>query len=76
MSPGSKPLIKAKIEEIARNPSIGKRLERELSGYLTCRVKRYRIIFQVHEEGRTIEIHCVGRRKDVYELFEEQIRRK
>lgn len=75
LSPGIKALVKAKIEEIARDPGIGKRLERELSGYLSCRAKRYRILFKLREEERTVEIHYVGHRKDIYELFGEQIRK-
>ena len=66
---------RAKIEQIAQGPGIGKRLERELTGYLSCRASRYRIIFNLREKERTVEIHYVGHRKDIYELLGEQIRK-
>ena len=69
-----KPIVKAKIEKISVDPHIGKLLEKELSGYLSFRAKRYRIIYRVKEDTNTIEIHYLGHRKDIYELFSEQLR--
>jgi mRNA-degrading endonuclease RelE of RelBE toxin-antitoxin system len=69
-----KPIVKAKIERISANPLIGKLLEKELSGYLSLRAKRYRIIYKVKEDTKTIEIHYIGHRRDIYEIFGEQLR--
>lgn len=66
-----KPLVKRAIEQLAQDPHTGKRLERELAGYLSLRAKRYRVIYRVDESSRTIEIHYVGHRRDIYEVFAE-----
>ena len=52
-----------------------KSLERDLSGYRSLRAKRYRIIFKIGEEDHSVEIHYVGHRKDIYELFGDQVRK-
>jgi mRNA-degrading endonuclease RelE of RelBE toxin-antitoxin system len=72
LHPYLKPLVKAKIERISANPHLGKLLEKELSGNLSFRSKRYRIIYKVEEN--TIEIHYIGHRRDIYELFGDQLR--
>lgn len=74
LHPHLKPIVKAKIEQISDDPFIGKLLEKELSGYLSFRAKRFRIIYRVAEDTGTIEIHFIGHRKDIYELFGEQLR--
>jgi mRNA-degrading endonuclease RelE of RelBE toxin-antitoxin system len=74
LHPHLKPVIKAKIEQISAEPYIGKLLEKELSGYLSFRAKRYRIIYRVKEGTKKIEVHYIGHRKDIYELFGEQLR--
>jgi mRNA interferase RelE/StbE len=74
MHPHLRPLIKSKIEQIREEPYSGKFLERELSGYLSMRSKRYRIIYKIFEDEKVIQIHYVGHRKDIYEQFGEQIR--
>lgn len=76
LHPRLKPLIKSKIEQIRQDPHIGKSLEKELSGYLSFRTKRYRIIYRILEGKKIIQIHHVGHRKDIYELFAERIRNK
>ena len=50
----------------------GKCLERELAGYRSLRASRFRIIYRVDEENRALQIHYIGHRKDVYELFAER----
>lgn len=75
LHPQIKPRVKAKLEQIGENPYIGKYLERELSGYLSFRARRYRIIYRIREDELEVEIHYVGHRKDIYELFGDEIRR-
>ena len=75
LHPYLKPILKAKIEFISANPYTGKLLEKELSGYLSFRAKRYRIIYKVEEDTKTIEIYYIGHRKDIYEIFGEQLRK-
>jgi mRNA-degrading endonuclease RelE of RelBE toxin-antitoxin system len=74
LNPYLKPIVKAKIERISANPHIGKLLEKELAGYLSFRAKRYRIIYRVKEDTKTIEIHYVGYRRDIYEIFAARLR--
>jgi mRNA-degrading endonuclease RelE of RelBE toxin-antitoxin system len=76
LPPLLKPLVRRAIERLACKPYAGKRLERELSGYLSLRAKRYRIIYRVNESARAFEIHCVGHRKDIYEIFSEEIKQR
>ena len=75
LHPHLKPLVKSKIEHISTAPYVGKLLEKELSGYLSFRAKRYRIIYKVKADTKTIEIHYIGHRRDIYELLGEQLRR-
>jgi mRNA interferase RelE/StbE len=74
LHPRLKPLIKSKIGQIREDPYIGKSLERELSGYHSIRTKRYRIIYRILEDKRIIQIYYVGHRRDIYELFGDEIR--
>lgn len=74
--PKLKPIIRVRLEQISADPHVGKALERELSGYRSCRTRRYRIIYRIIEDKKQIEIHFVGHRRDIYELYSEQLRQK
>jgi mRNA-degrading endonuclease RelE of RelBE toxin-antitoxin system len=76
LPPLLRPLVKRAIEQFAKEPYAGKRLERELSGYLSIRAKRYRVIYRIDENARTVEIHYLGHRKDIYEVFADEIRQR
>ena len=69
LHPELKPVIRSRLDKLKKEPFIGKRLERELSGYRSLRAKRFRIIYKLGENRKNIEIHYVGHRKDVYELL-------
>ena len=73
LHPQIKSVVKSKIEKLRENPFSGKWLERELSGYLSMRAKRFRVIYKIRENEEAVEIHYVGHRKDIYELFKEAI---
>ena len=73
LHPQIKPIVKSKIEKLQENPFSGKWLEKELSGYLSKRAKRFRVIYKIRDNDQTAEIHYVGHRKDIYELFKEAI---
>ena len=73
MHPQIKSVVKSKIEKLRENPFSGKWLERELSGYLSMRAKWFRVIYKIRENEEAVEIHYVGHRKDIYELFKEAI---
>ncbi|MBI4375692.1 MAG: type II toxin-antitoxin system RelE/ParE family toxin [Elusimicrobia bacterium] len=57
-------LVRAALDEIARDPFEGKRLSGNLAGEFSWRVGRYRIIYTV--EGNRIFAETVAHRKDVY----------
>ena len=69
--PSIKPVVKSRIEELQGDPYVGKPLERELAGYYSYRAKRFRIIYKIDHPTQTLQIHYIGRRKDVYELLKE-----
>ena len=73
LHPQIKPVVKSKIEKLQKTPFCGKWLEKELSGYLSMRAKRFRVIYKINDMDQTIEIHHVGPRKNIYELFKEFI---
>ena len=72
LHPEIKPVIRSRVEKLRLSPFAGKRLEKELAGYRSLRAERFRIIYKLDEAEETIEIHYVGHRKDIYELFAEQ----
>ena len=72
LNPNIKTVIRSKLDRLQTAPFTGKRLERELSGYRSLRARRFRIIYKLNEEKKLIEIHHVGHRKDIYELFAER----
>lgn len=75
LAPPLKPIVKRAIELLVQAPHTGKRLERELAGYLSLRARRYRVIYRIDETARAVKIHYVGHRRDIYEVFAEELRR-
>ena len=73
LHPQIKPVVKSKIEKLQENPFSGKWLEKGLSGYLSMQAKRFRVIYKIRDKDQTVEIHYVGHRKDIYELFREAL---
>ena len=73
LHPVIKPVIKSRIQELSDNPYLGKALERELSGYYSYRAKRFRIIYQINEQNKNLEIHHIGHRRDIYEILSRSL---
>jgi mRNA interferase RelE/StbE len=71
LHPQIKPFIKSHIEQLKENPYLGKGLERELSGYYSLPMKRFRIIYNMDHQRHEVYIHYVGHRKNIYELFRD-----
>jgi mRNA-degrading endonuclease RelE of RelBE toxin-antitoxin system len=71
LHPSLKPLIKQRIEALREDPFLGKPLERELTGYHSLKTKKYRVIYRLDHPGKTIQIHYLGYRKDIYDLFKQ-----
>ena len=76
LHPELKPVIRSRLDKLKEEPYTGKSLERELSGYRSFRANRFRIIYKLKENEKIIEIHYVGHRRDIYELFVEKFNTK
>ena len=75
LHPDIKSIIRDRVKTITKNPYIGKKLERDLSGYFSFRARRFRIIYKVREENQIIEVHYIGHRRDIYDLLKEKFDR-
>jgi mRNA interferase RelE/StbE len=73
LHPRIKPIVKSHIQKLKENPYLGKALEKELSGYYSVRMKRFRVIYKTDHQNHIVQIHYVGHRKDIYEVFKEFI---
>jgi mRNA interferase RelE/StbE len=52
---------------IATNPHrVGRPLDDPFDGYHSARRGTYRIVYRINEEKRTVEIHSIRHRRDVY----------
>jgi mRNA interferase RelE/StbE len=71
LHPKIKQIVKSHIKKLKEDPYVGKVLERELSGYYSLRMKRFRVIYEIDHQFNIIRIHYVGHRKDIYEVFRE-----
>ncbi|MBW1791001.1 MAG: type II toxin-antitoxin system RelE/ParE family toxin [Deltaproteobacteria bacterium] len=73
LHPQIKAVINSRLQKLKANPFTGKSLARELSGYRSLRAQRFRVIYCIREKDKMVEIHHVGRRTDIYELFKESL---
>ncbi len=71
LHPSVKQAIREAIRALSSDPFGGHPLTFELSGFRSLRVSRYRVIYRIEETKRTVEIHLVGARKDIYEVFRQ-----
>lgn len=69
LHPEIKRMIRASIRTLLENPLLGHALHLELSGFRTHRIKNCRILYQINDHKRFIEVYFVGHRRDVYESF-------
>ena len=71
LHPQIKPIVKTQIQKLKENPYLGKALEKELSGYYSLRMKKFRVIYKIDHKNHIVQIHYVGHRKDIYEVFKK-----
>jgi len=62
---------KAALKELAENPYLGKELQAELSGFCSYRFLRYRIVYKVDRQEKTVIVWAIGQRRDIYETMNE-----
>ncbi len=66
--------IREAFDDIVHDPWIGKPLRDELSGFLSFRTRRFRIVYRIKRELITIVVVGVGPRKTIYEELAAEIR--
>lgn len=75
LPPDIKRAVKEAIRALALAPERGDALERELEGCLKYKVRRYRIVYRVDRDARTVHILAMGHRRTIYEEAAERLRR-
>lgn len=73
LGPEIKKAAKAALKDLAENPYLGKELQTELSGFCSYRFLRYRIIFKMDSQEKTIVVWAIGHRRDINETMSEHI---
>lgn len=58
--------IHKKLIALQQNPYEGKKLAGELEGIRSLRAWPYRILYEINEKKKTIEIHKIAHRQGVY----------
>ena len=71
LHPEHKRQIKQALDDLCRNPHAGKKLQEELFGFKLLKSKRHRIIYDIDDEGKFVQVYHIGRRRDVYEQFKQ-----
>jgi mRNA interferase RelE/StbE len=69
LHPENKRRIKKALGELQQDPYPGKDLQEELAGFKSMRIKKYRVVYNINEEEKIIQILYIGLRSDVYEQF-------
>lgn len=59
--------VRKKLLLLADNPTAGKKLVGELSGIRSLRAWPYRIIYEINETEKRVEIHKITHRQGIYE---------
>ena len=67
LSPNLKKKIRAALEAIREDPSLGKPLKDELKGLWSYRVSRYRIVYRIHHYQIEIQVIDIALRSVIYE---------
>ena len=58
--------IKKKLIALERNPYIGKKLSGELSELHSLRAWPYRILYDINDKQKRIEVHKIAHRQEAY----------
>lgn len=71
------PKIKKDAKEaLAKNPYIGKELQRELSGFRSYLFLRYRIVYKINTDDKVVVVWAISHRSDIYENLAEYLIKK
>ncbi len=70
LHPEIKRRVRRAIADLLADPFRGHPLHLDLSGFRSYRVKGYRVLYPINDRDAVVEVHYVGRRRDVYESFQ------
>jgi mRNA-degrading endonuclease RelE of RelBE toxin-antitoxin system len=73
LPPEIRKAAKSALKILAADPYIGKQLQADLSGFWTFRFQRYRIVYQIDTQMKTLVVWAIGHRRDIYETFSEYV---
>ena len=73
LHPDLKRKLRAALDAIIADPSVGKALRHELAGLRSYRIGQFRLVYRV--AGSIIEIVAVGPRASIYEETWRRVRR-
>ena len=73
LNPEQKKEIREVLEGLHLDPYRGKALQRELMGFFSLRIKRYRIVYKFFLDENIIRIYMVGPRRTIYEEFTKSL---
>ena len=74
--PETKRYIRGALEDLVKDPWIGKPLRDELARFYSFGAKRFRIVYQVERHIITVVVVGIGPRKIIYEKLAGEIRSK
>jgi mRNA-degrading endonuclease RelE of RelBE toxin-antitoxin system len=74
LAPSLKKAVRDAIATLAAEPHRGEPLQRELAAFHKFKVRRFRIVYQIHSTRRTVRIIAVGARATIYEELAERMR--
>ncbi len=74
LHPDIKKQLKSMLSTLYTDPYQGKALQDELFDFRSLKMKRYRAIYQIDDQSRTIIVYAIGHRRDIYEIVTELIR--
>lgn len=69
--PDVRAVLKRKLHQLRQTPCMGKPLLKKLSGYYSVRTSTLRIIYKIISDRSIIEVHHIGPRRDLYEIFNQ-----
>ncbi len=73
LAPAIKQAAKEALGTLAENSYLGQELQRELSGFRSYRFLRYRIVYKVNTDGKSIVVWAISHRRDIYENLAEYL---
>lgn len=68
LNPETRKQLKSILKELYKDPYLGKKLQNELIGFRSLKMKRYRAIYQIDTQKKMVVIYAIGHRRSIYEI--------